>query len=120
MSQQDRFLLAGVMGFPVMHSRSPRLHNYWFQHYGLQGTYVPLAVQPDGLVAALKALPALGFAGCNVTIPHKETALAALAQGVPLEAEDLAAHLRVQPAAPHQFHPAKLHQSFVTPSTVAS
>ena len=75
MSHPDRFLLAGVMGWPVMHSRSPKLHNYWFERYGLAGTYVPLAIQPEGLDKALRALPALGFAGCNLTIPHKEQAL---------------------------------------------
>ena len=75
MSHPDRFLLAGVMGWPVMHSRSPKLHNYWFERYGLAGTYVPLAIKPEGLEAALRALPALGFAGCNLTIPHKEQAL---------------------------------------------
>ena len=75
MSHPDRFLLAGVMGWPVMHSRSPRLHNYWFERYGLAGTYVPLAIKPEGLEKALRALPALGFAGCNLTIPHKEQAL---------------------------------------------
>ena len=76
MSGPDRFLLAGVMGWPVMHSRSPALHNYWFAHYGLAGTYVPLAIEPDNLEAALRALAPLGFAGCNLTIPHKERALA--------------------------------------------
>jgi shikimate dehydrogenase len=75
MSHPDRFLLAGVMGWPVMHSRSPKLHNYWFERYGLAGTYVPLAIRPEGLEKALRALPALGFAGCNLTIPHKEQAL---------------------------------------------
>jgi len=75
MSHPDRFLLAGVMGWPVMHSRSPKLHNYWFERYGLAGTYVPLAIKPEGLEKALRALPALGFAGCNLTIPHKEHAL---------------------------------------------
>jgi shikimate dehydrogenase len=70
------FLLAGVMGWPVTQSRSPRLHNYWFAHYGLAGTYVPLAIEPEGLAAALRALAPLGFSGCNLTIPHKETALA--------------------------------------------
>ena len=74
MAHPDRFLLAGVMGWPVMHSRSPRLHNYWLAKYGLTGTYVPLAVTAAGLRAALRALPALGFSGCNLTIPHKETA----------------------------------------------
>ena len=76
MSLSDRFLLAGVMGWPVMHSRSPMLHNYWFDHYGLAGTYVPLAIKPEGLEAALRALGPLGFSGCNVTVPHKERALA--------------------------------------------
>jgi shikimate dehydrogenase len=75
MAHPDRFLLAGVMGWPVMHSRSPKLHNYWFEKHGLAGTYVPLAIRPEGIEAALRALPALGFAGCNLTIPHKETAL---------------------------------------------
>jgi shikimate dehydrogenase len=71
----DRFLLAGVMGDPVMHSRSPLLHGYWLARYGLSGAYLPLAIKPAGLRAALRALPALGFAGCNLTIPHKEAAL---------------------------------------------
>ena len=75
MSHPDRFLLAGVMGDPVMHSRSPKLHNYWLAKYGLAGTYVPLAITAERLRAALRALPALGFAGCNLTIPHKEAAL---------------------------------------------
>jgi shikimate dehydrogenase len=74
MSHPERFLLAGVMGFPVMHSRSPMLHNYWFAQHKLAGTYVPLEIRPERLEAALRALPALGFAGCNLTIPHKETA----------------------------------------------
>ena len=76
MAHPDRFLLAGIMGHPVMHSRSPRLHNYWLEKHGLAGRYVPLAVQPEGLKAALRALPALGFAGCNLTIPHKVLAMA--------------------------------------------
>jgi shikimate dehydrogenase len=64
------------MGWPVMHSRSPALHNYFFKHYRLTGTYVPLAIPPERLQAALRALAPLGFAGCNLTIPHKERALA--------------------------------------------
>src|SRR5258707_1268252 len=63
------------MGWPVMQSRSPVLHNYFFKHYALRGTYVPLAVTPDDLEPALRALAPLGFAGCNLTIPHKERAL---------------------------------------------
>jgi shikimate dehydrogenase len=64
------------MGFPVMHSRSPMMHNYWFKKHKLAGTYIPLAIRPDGLAAALRALHPLGFAGCNLTIPHKEKAMA--------------------------------------------
>jgi shikimate dehydrogenase len=75
MSAPDRFLLAGVMGWPVMHSRSPILHNYLFARYGLTGTYVPLAIKPENLQAALRGLAPLGFSGCNVTIPHKERTL---------------------------------------------
>jgi shikimate dehydrogenase len=76
MHGQDRFLLAGVMGWPISHSRSPKIHNYWLARYGLEGAYVPLAVEPGRLAAALRALPALNFSGCNLTIPHKEAALA--------------------------------------------
>jgi shikimate dehydrogenase len=78
MAHPDRFLLAGVFGWPVMHSRSPRLHNYWFEQHGLAGAYLPLAIRPEGLGAALRALHPLGFAGVNLTIPHKEAALAFL------------------------------------------
>ncbi len=70
--------LAGVMGSPVTHSLSPRLHGYWLQQYGIDGAYVPLSVAPADLAAALRGLSALGFAGANVTVPHKETALAAV------------------------------------------
>ncbi len=84
MSHPDRYSLAGVMGWPVMHSRSPRIHNYWFAQHGIAGTYLPLAVEPDGLRAGLRALPALGFAGVNLTIPHKEAALAIVDEADPL------------------------------------
>jgi shikimate dehydrogenase len=75
-ASSSRFLLAGVMGWPVMHSRSPMLHNYWLDQYALTGRYLPLAVAPDGLAAALRALHPLGFAGCNLTLPHKQQAMA--------------------------------------------
>lgn len=68
--------LAGVIGWPISHSRSPRLHGYWLQEYGIDGAYLPMPVPPDGLREALRALPLLGFAGTNVTVPHKEAALA--------------------------------------------
>lgn len=71
----DIFRLAGVMGYPVMHSRSPLLHNHWMREHQITGQYIPLAVQPGNLEQALRALPALGFSGVNLTIPHKEAAL---------------------------------------------
>ena len=64
------------MGCPVMHSRSPMLHGYWMNQLGRAGAYVPLAIEPAGLAAALRALHPLQFAGCNLTIPHKQAALA--------------------------------------------
>jgi shikimate dehydrogenase len=76
MADSERFLLAGVMGWPVMHSRSPLLHGYWMKQLGLAGAYVPLAIEPPGLAAAIRALHPLGFAGCNLTIPHKQAAMA--------------------------------------------
>ena len=84
MSHPDRFLLAGVMGWPIMHSRSPKLHGYWLDHYGLAGAYVPLAIKAEGLEAALRALSPLGFSGCNLTIPHKEAALRIVDEASPL------------------------------------
>ena len=76
MSLTGKALKAGVMGWPVGHSRSPALHGWWLAQYRIDGAYVPMAVQPRDLAAALRALPILGFAGCNLTIPHKEAALA--------------------------------------------
>ena len=69
------FVLAGVMGWPVAHTRSPAIHNHWIAKYGLKGAYVQLPVQPDRLEAAIRGLAALGFAGCNVTVPHKVSAM---------------------------------------------
>ncbi len=76
MERPARFLMAAVMGWPVMHSRSPMLHGYWFERYGLKGAYVPLLIEPGKLEPALRSLHPLGFAGCNLTIPHKQDALA--------------------------------------------
>jgi shikimate dehydrogenase len=67
---------AGVMGWPVEHSRSPLLHRFWLRQHGIDGAYDLLPVPPEGLAAALRALPERGFAGCNLTQPHKEAALA--------------------------------------------
>lgn len=67
--------LAGVIGHPVAHSLSPRLHGHWLARYGLAGHYVPLDVAPDDLAEVLAMLPRMGFAGVNITIPHKEAVL---------------------------------------------
>jgi shikimate dehydrogenase len=66
--------LAAVLGFPIGHSLSPILHGAWFARHGIAGTYLPLAVAPDDLALAFRALPRLGFLGWNVTLPHKEQA----------------------------------------------
>lgn len=66
--------LAGVIGWPVTHSRSPLLHNHWCARHGVNGAYVPLPVRPGALATALAGLAAAGFEGVNVTIPHKEDA----------------------------------------------
>ena len=71
-----RARLAGVIGWPVSHSRSPLLHNYWLARYGIDGAYVPMAVRPEDLAAAVAGLRAAGFRGLNVTVPHKVAAAA--------------------------------------------
>lgn len=70
-----RTRLAGIMGWPVSHSRSPALHNFWLEQNGIDGVYVPLPVHPEKLEQALRGLPVLGFRGCNLTIPHKRSAI---------------------------------------------
>ena len=67
--------VAGVMGWPISHSRSPMLHGYWLREYDIDGAYLPFSVDPINLEAALRALPDLGIAGTNLTVPHKEAAL---------------------------------------------
>jgi shikimate dehydrogenase len=66
---------AGVMGWPVGHSKSPALHGYWLAAHNIDGAYVPMAVSPENLEKALKSLHVLGFSGVNLTVPHKESAL---------------------------------------------
>jgi shikimate dehydrogenase len=70
-----RTRLAGIMGWPVSHSRSPTLHNFWLDQNGIDGVYVPLPVRPEKLEQALRGLPSLGFRGCNLTKPHKRNAI---------------------------------------------
>jgi shikimate dehydrogenase len=81
-----RAALAGVMGWPVGHSLSPRLHGFWLRRHRIDGAYVPLAVEPARLEQALRALAALGFRGVNLTIPHKEPALALVDRATPAAA----------------------------------
>jgi shikimate dehydrogenase len=68
--------LAGVVGWPVGHSRSPRLHGFWLERHGIDGAYVPLAVAAEKFATAILGLCAAGFAGLNVTLPHKQAAFA--------------------------------------------
>jgi shikimate dehydrogenase len=68
--------LAGVIGWPVAHSLSPRLHGHWLRRYGIAGYYVPIGLAPEDFEPGLRSLHRLGFRGVNVTIPHKEAALA--------------------------------------------
>jgi len=76
--------LAGIIGWPVSHSRSPLLHGFWLDETGVDGAYLPLPVRPDHIEQALHALPILGFRGCNLTIPHKQAALAVVDRVDPL------------------------------------
>ena len=71
----NKFVMAGVMGWPVAHSRSPVIHNHWIRQYGLNGTYGLFPVEPQNIDDAIRGLKALGLAGCNITIPHKVEAM---------------------------------------------
>ena len=72
MMVSGRARVAGVMGWPVHHTLSPRVHGFWLDHYGIDGAFVPFPVPPANLRDALRALPMLGMAGVSVTVPHKE------------------------------------------------
>jgi shikimate dehydrogenase len=72
--------LVGVMGWPIAHSLSPVMHNAAFEALGMNWCYVPLPVRPGGVRAAVQGLKALGFRGCNVTVPHKEAVISHLDQ----------------------------------------
>lgn len=75
MTELTRIPLAGVIGSPIAHSRSPALHGYWLKRYGLKGHYIPMDVAQADLRDVLAAMPRMGFVGCNVTIPHKESVI---------------------------------------------
>ncbi|KGK78635.1 shikimate dehydrogenase [Thalassobacter stenotrophicus] len=71
----DKVKLAGVIGQPIAHSRSPHLHGHWLKRYGISGHYIPMEVAQSDLKSVLETLPKMGFQGVNVTLPHKEAAL---------------------------------------------
>lgn len=71
-----RIPLAGVIGHPIAHSKSPRLHGHWLKTYGIAGHYIPMDVAPQDLETVLRTLPKAGFVGVNVTVPHKEAVMA--------------------------------------------
>lgn len=70
-----RIPLAGVVGHPVAHSKSPRLHGHWLKTLGIRGYYIPMDISPKDLEQVIRTLPKAGFVGVNVTIPHKEAAI---------------------------------------------
>jgi shikimate dehydrogenase len=86
MAAPQPFKMAGVIGWPVAQSRSPVLHGHWLSQYKIKGTYLPLPVRPEALPDAIRGLRALGFSGCNVTIPHKLDALKLVDQVDPVAA----------------------------------
>ena len=67
---------ACLIGWPAKHSRSPKLHGWWLQHYGIDGAYRAEEISPEDFPAFIRSLAANGYAGANVTLPHKEMALA--------------------------------------------
>ncbi len=71
-----RAQVAGIIGWPVAHSRSPRLHGYWLEKHKIDGAYIPLPIQPEHFADTVRGLMNAGFAGANVTIPHKLAAFA--------------------------------------------
>jgi len=71
----DKIPLAGVIGSPIAHSKSPQLHRHWLKTLGLAGDYIPMDVVIQDLEQVLRTLPKAGFVGVNITIPHKEAAL---------------------------------------------
>ena len=70
---------ATVIGWPISQSRSPLIHGYWLKKYGIEGSYIKVAVKPEDLEAFVSTLADRGFSGCNVTVPHKEAAYRAVA-----------------------------------------
>jgi shikimate dehydrogenase len=72
MTELPQIPLAGVIGSPIAHSKSPQLHRHWLKTYGISGHYIPMDVSNDNLKNVLRTLPQMGFVGVNITIPYKE------------------------------------------------
>ena len=72
--EKEKIIKAGVMGWPISHTLSPRLHSYWLNQYGINGSYDALEIEPDYCKRFISDLPKNGFAGVNVTLPYKEIA----------------------------------------------
>ena len=72
MTELPRIPLAGVIGSPIAHSKSPQIHRHWLKTYGIAGHYIPMDVSSDNLENVLRTLPKMGFVGVNITVPHKE------------------------------------------------
>ena len=73
---ESRIPLAGVIGSPVAHSKSPQVHRHWLNTHGIAGHYIPMDVSRENLETVIRTLPKMGFVGINVTIPHKESVMA--------------------------------------------
>lgn len=78
MTDKNDYKLTGILGWPVSHSLSPLIHNFWIKQYNRRGSYIPLAISPDDLKSAIDACYSLGMAGLNLTLPHKEACLSVL------------------------------------------
>lgn len=75
MAEYKQFKIAGIMGMPVLQSRSPIIHNHWIKQYGVTGAYGHFPVQIENVPSAVRGLASLGLAGCNITQPHKLSAM---------------------------------------------
>lgn len=84
MTEEHDAPLAGVLGWPAAHSKSPALHGHWLKRYGIKGWYLPLPARPEDFAQVLAALPRMGFVGANVTMPHKAEAFRLSDEATPL------------------------------------
>ncbi|MCG7628282.1 shikimate dehydrogenase [Epibacterium sp. MM17-32] len=69
---EQKVPLAGVIGCPIAHSKSPQIHRHWLTTHGINGHYMPMHVEPEDLETVVRMMPRMGFVGANVTIPHKQ------------------------------------------------